>query len=59
MDRKPYYRQSAIVFCLLSAVFLVISLSVILQNSKIQLLEIPLIVGTLIYAIVSSIKINI
>ena len=58
MDRKPYYRQSAIVFCLLSAVFLVIGISVILQNSKIQLLEIPLIVGAFIYAIISSIRIN-
>lgn len=43
MDRKPHYRQSAIVFCLLSAVFLVLGLSIILQNGKIQLLEIPLI----------------
>ena len=58
MDRKPYYRQSAIVFCLLSAVFFVIGISMILQNSKIQLLEIPLIVGALIYAIVSSIRMN-
>ena len=27
IDKKPYYRQSAIVFCILSAVFLIISLS--------------------------------
>ena len=27
MDKKPYYRQSAIVFCILSAVFLIIGLS--------------------------------
>lgn len=58
MDKKPYYRQSAIVFCLLSAVFLMIGISMILQNSRIQLLEIPLIVGTLVYAIISSIRIN-
>ena len=27
IDKKPYYRQSAIVFCILSAVFLIIGLS--------------------------------
>lgn len=58
MDRRPHYRQSAIVFCLLSAVFLVIGISVVFQNNKIQLLEIPLLIGALIYAIVSSIKIE-
>ena len=56
MDKSPYYRQSAIVFCLLSAVFLVMGISVILQDYKIQLLEIPLMIGVLIYAIVSSVK---
>ncbi len=58
MDKKPHYRQSAIVFCLLSAVFLVLGISVAFQNEKIQLLEIPLIAGALIYAVVSSIKIE-
>lgn len=58
MDKSPYYRQSAIVFCLISAVFLVIGISVVLQDYKIQLLEIPLIIGALIYAIVSSIRIE-
>ena len=55
LDKKPYYRQSAIVFCLLSAVFLVVGISIILQNSKIQLLEIPLIGAVLVYAIISSV----
>lgn len=54
MDKKPYYRQSAIVFCLVSAVFLVMGVSIILQNGKVQLLEIPLIIGALTYAIISS-----
>ena len=58
MDKGPYYRQSAIVFCLLSAIFFVIGISVVLQNNKIQLIEIPLMIGALIYAIVSSIKIE-
>ena len=58
MDKKPYYKQSAVVFCILSAVFLVIGLSVVLQNDKIILLEIPLIVGAIIYAIASTVRIN-
>lgn len=58
MNKKPYYKQSAIVFCILSAVFLVIGLSLLLQNDKLYLLEIPLIVGVIIYAIVSTVQIN-
>lgn len=56
MDKKPYYRQSAIIFCLLSAVFLVIGISMVLQNSKIQLIEIPLIGAAFVYVIVSTVK---
>ncbi len=58
MNKKPYYRQSAIVFFVLSAVFLVIGLSLVLQNDRISLLEIPLIVGVSIYAIASTVRIN-
>ena len=58
MDKKPYYRQSAIVFCLLSAVFVTIGLSLLLQDDRILLLEIPLVAGTLIYAIVSSLQLS-
>lgn len=58
MNKKPYYKQSAIVFCILSAVFLVIGLSLVLQNDKLFLLEIPLIVGAIIYASVSTVKMN-
>ena len=54
MDKKPYYRQSAIVFCLLSAVFIIVGLSIAIQNDRIVLFEIPLIGATIIYAIVSS-----
>ena len=58
MDKKPYYRQSAIVFSLLGAVFIVIGVSVILQNYMIELLEIPLILCIIIYAVISSVKIR-
>ena len=58
LDKSPHYKQSAIVFALISAIFLVIGISIILQNYKIQLLEIPLIIGALIYAFISSARIE-
>lgn len=58
MDKKPYYRQTAIVFLLLSIVFVIIGLSVVFQDSRINLIEIPFIVAAVIYAIVSAIRIR-
>lgn len=58
MDKKPYYRQTAIVFLLLSIVFVIIGLSVVFQDSRINLIEIPFIVAAVIYAIVSTIGIR-
>ena len=58
MDKKPWYRQSAIVFCLLSAVFAVLGLSIVLQNGKLMLLEIPLFAATVVYALVSTVRIG-
>ncbi len=58
MDKKPYYRQSAIVFLILCFAFIVIGVSVVLRNSGIFLLEIPLILGAIIYAVVSSVQIS-
>ena len=58
MNKKPYYRQSAIVFCALGVCFLVAGLSLVLHQEKLLLLEIPLIVGIIIYVIASTIQIN-
>ena len=58
MDKKPYYRQSAIVFCLLSIVFVIIGLSVLFQNGNIGLLVIPIAVAAIIFAVVSSVRKN-
>ena len=58
MDKKPYYRQTAIVFLLLSIVFVIIGLSVVLNDSRINLIEIPFIVAAVIYAIISTIRIQ-
>ncbi len=58
MNQRPYYRQSAVVFCMLSVIFLVIGLSLALHNDKILLLEVPLFAGIILYAIASTIQIN-
>jgi len=58
MDKKPYYRQSAIVFCMVGLIYLLIGLSLVLQNSRILFLEIPLLAGALVYAVVSTVKIG-
>ena len=56
MDKKPHYRQSAVVFALISLIFLIIGLSTVLQNSKLLLLEIPATAAAIIYAFVSSLR---
>ena len=58
MDKKPYYRQSAVVFWLLSLVFVMMGLSVVLQDHRIVLLEIPVITAVIIYTVVSSANIR-
>ena len=58
MDKKPYYRQSAVVFCILSIAFVIIGLSVLFRNGKIGLLVIPLGVAAIVYAVVSSVRNN-
>ena len=58
MDRKPYYKQSAVVFWFLSAVFIVIGLGLLFQNEMFFLVEIPLLTGVTTYAYVSTAQIN-
>ena len=56
MDKRPYYRQSGVVFLLLSVLFALIGLSVVLHDSRVNLLEIPVGLGAVVYAVVSSVK---
>ncbi len=58
MNKKPYYRQSGIILCILSAVFLVTGLSLVFRNDNIVFINIPLIIIGIIYAIVSSVMIG-
>ena len=58
MDKKPYYRQSAVAFCFLSVMFVIIGLSVLFQNDTIMLLVIPFAVAVVLYAVVSSVLLH-
>ena len=58
MDKKPYYRQSAIVFFLSSIIFLLIALEVHLNSGWIYYIVLAVAAVTIIYAIVSSILID-
>ncbi|MBR0092576.1 MAG: DUF3784 domain-containing protein [Lachnospiraceae bacterium] len=57
MNKRPHYRQSAIVFCILSVGCFVVGLSIVLKNDSIRLLEIPIFCAAVIFAIISSVQI--
>lgn len=56
MDKKPHYRQSAIVFFMIGIIFLLNAINVFLKKNWIFYLVLLVSVVTIIYAIVSSIK---
>ena len=58
MNKKPYYRQSAVVFLLISIVFTLNGFEIIFHTGWLSFIAITAIVITIIYAIVSSILIE-
>lgn len=58
MNKKPYYRQSAVIFFILTAVFFITGLSVLVPAVKSEYIAIPLCGAALVYAIVSSVIIR-
>lgn len=58
MDKKPHYRQSAIVFLLIAVIFLMNGFSALFDNEWIFPIVVITSIATLIYAIVSSIAIE-
>ena len=58
MNKKPHYRQSAIVFLLLGLTFLLNALSVLLKVNWFFYIGMAVVILTLVYAIVSSITIE-
>ena len=58
MDKKPYYHQSAVVFLLISIVFVINGFEVIFRIGWLSYIAITTIIITVIYAIISSILIE-
>lgn len=58
MNKKPYYRQSAIVFTLLGVLFLVNAINVIVKIDWLLFVIIGLIALVVVYAIISSVAIK-
>ncbi|MBQ8802861.1 MAG: DUF3784 domain-containing protein [Tyzzerella sp.] len=56
MDKKPHYRQSAIVFFMIGIIFLLNAINVFLKKDWVFYLVLLVSVITIFYAIVSSIK---
>ena len=58
MDKKPYYRQTAVIFFLISLIFLLNGVEMLLDAGWIFFVVIAVAVLAVIYAIVSSIMIE-
>ena len=58
MDKKPYYKQSGIVFILIGIVFLINTLEALLETGWLYYCVIVVILAAIIYAIVSSVLIE-
>ena len=58
MNKKPHYRQSAIVFLTIGLIFLLNGFNMLFQTNWIFYIIIAIIIVTLIYSIVSSVMIE-
>lgn len=58
MDKKPYYRQSAVVFITSGIIFLLVALGIIFRSGWIYTIMFGLMILLIIYAIASTIVIE-
>ncbi len=58
MDKKPHYKQSGIVFLLIGIIFLINTIEMIFQTGWLLYCVIAVVVVTILYAIVSSVTIE-
>lgn len=56
MDKRPHYRQSGVVFSLIGVLFLLLALEVLLDAGWLLYAFWGVVILTVVYAIVSSIK---
>lgn len=55
MNKKPHYRQSAIVFLMIGTIFLLNGVSVLLSANWIFFLVIAIAIVAIVYAVISSV----
>ena len=58
MNKKPYYRQSGIIFILIGIIFILNAIEIKLRTGWLIWLVIGFVVAVLTYAIVSTVKIE-
>lgn len=58
MDKKPYYKQSGVIFLLTGIIFLINAIDIILQTGRLFYLVIGIVIVAIVYAIVSSVMIR-
>ena len=58
IDKKPYYRQTAVVFLLITIIFIVNGVSALVEKESLLYIVILLAVVTIVYAVSSSIAIG-
>ena len=58
MNKKPWYRQTAIASCLLSVACILMVLHIIFDNKIFLILQVITIIGAVLYAIISSVIIT-
>lgn len=58
MDKKPYYKQSGIVFLMIGIVFLIDAIEMILETGWLFYLVIVVAIMAIVYAIISSVAIE-
>ena len=58
MNKKPYYRQTAVIFFMMGTIFLLLGLAILLNAFWITYIAEAVILVILIYAVISSIAIE-
>lgn len=56
MDKKPHYRQSAVVFLLLAAVFALNGVGMVTKNDLFTIIAMAVVIAAVVYAVVSFIR---
>ena len=58
MNKKPYFRQSSIVFLLIGVIFSILAVDMLLKTNWLVFCSISVAVATIVYAVISSAKIQ-